>query len=46
MEIVVNLTEKTVVCIDPTLEELASFLDSTEEGLGDFKIILEWSENL
>lgn len=45
METIVNLTEKTVVCIDPTLQELAEFLENTEEGLGDFKIILEWSEN-
>lgn len=46
METIVNAEEKIVVCIDPTLEELANFLHNTEEELGDFKIILEWSENL
>lgn len=43
MQTFVNLTEKTVIFVDPTLQEIAEFLDETKEGLGDFKTILEWS---
>lgn len=45
MEIIVNSEEKTVILIDPTLEEMAEFLYENEEAFGDFKIITEWSVN-
>lgn len=47
MEVIKNLIEKQIIFVDPTLQEMAEYLDSIfpEEEYGDFKIILEWSEN-
>ena len=45
MQVVINITEKEIVFIDPTLEELAKYLDENVPEYKQFKIILEWSVN-